>query len=201
MRIVDTLIVFRILKMLTTPFNKMKAYKFGFIDKSGNRIKKIEDENGKMVPNDPFTKAEKSSLTPLHRLVFNLKRLVCKIPFGKSVLASWATALYLLKENGKMTDQQLKDALDDLVDFDWESLKESSDTWIQTQGSLNPGTYILTEDVLSPVTGEMLGYKNSKVLVEDFTEPKGYVFNTPIYEVLHILTKQKLYISIGEIKR
>ena len=95
----------------------------------------------------------------------------------------------------------LKDALDDIVDFDWESLKESADTWIQTKGSLNPGTYILTEDVLSPVTGEMIGYKNSRVMVKDFTAPKGYVFNTPIYEVLHVSTKQKLYISIGEIQR
>ena len=87
MRIVDTLIVFRILKMLTTPFNKMKAYKFGFIDKDGNRIKKIENEAGKMVPNDPFTKAEKASLTPLHRLVFNLKKIIAKVPFGKTQFA------------------------------------------------------------------------------------------------------------------
>ena len=66
MRIVDTLIVFRILKMLTTPWNKMQAFKFGFIDMNGNRIKEIEDENGKKVKNDPVTKKEKSSLTPLH---------------------------------------------------------------------------------------------------------------------------------------
>ena len=36
MRIVDTLIVFRILKLLTTPFEKQKAYHFGYIDKNGN---------------------------------------------------------------------------------------------------------------------------------------------------------------------
>ena len=38
MRIVDTLIVFRILKLLTTPFEKQKAYHFGYIDKNGKRI-------------------------------------------------------------------------------------------------------------------------------------------------------------------
>ena len=94
MRIVDTLIVFRILKMLTTPFNKMQAFKFGFIDKNGTRIKKIEDENGKMVRNDPVTTKEKSSLTPLHRLVFNLKKIIEKVPFGKTQFASYVTALY-----------------------------------------------------------------------------------------------------------
>ena len=44
MRIVDTLIVFRILKMLTTPFIKQKAYAFGFIDKNVNRIKYKKNE-------------------------------------------------------------------------------------------------------------------------------------------------------------
>ena len=39
----------------------MNAYKFGFIDKDGNRIKKIENEDGKMVPNDPFTKLYENS--------------------------------------------------------------------------------------------------------------------------------------------
>ena len=185
----DTVYAFRFVRLLTQKWEKTQAFKLGLVDKIGTKLR------------SPETPAEKASYTIFHRLVFNLKRLVGKIPFGKSVLASWATALYLLKENGNLTDAQLKSAVEDLVDFDWESLKESSDTWIQTQGSLNPGTYILTEDVPSPVTGEMLGYKNSKVLVEDFTEPKGYVFNTPIYEVLHVLTKQKLYISIGEIKR
>ena len=117
MRIVDTLIVFRILKMLTTPFNKMKAYKFGFIDKSGNRIKKIEDENGKMVPNDPFTKAEKSSLTPLHRLVFNLKKIIEKVPFGKTQFASYVTALLLLKEECELDDEQSEELYEKFYRF------------------------------------------------------------------------------------
>ena len=72
-RVIDSLIVFRILKMLTTPFKKMKAYKFGFIDERGNRIKKIKDDDGKEIDNNPITTDEKNSLTPLHRLVFNQK--------------------------------------------------------------------------------------------------------------------------------
>jgi len=65
-RVVDSLIVFRILKMLTTPFEKQMAYKFGFIDKRGNRIKKIKDDNGQEIDNNPITDKEKASLTPLH---------------------------------------------------------------------------------------------------------------------------------------
>ena len=57
-RVIDSLIVFRILKMLTTDFKKTPAYKFGFIDKDGNRIKTLPDPNNKnqMLKNDPKTK-------------------------------------------------------------------------------------------------------------------------------------------------
>ena len=111
MRIVDTLIVFRILKMLTTPWNKMQAFKFGFIDMNGNRIKEIEDENGKKVKNDPVTKKEKSSLTPLHRLVFNLKKIINKVPFGKTQFASYVTALLLLKEEELLEAEMITETI------------------------------------------------------------------------------------------
>ena len=107
-RIVDTLIVFRMLKMLTTPWDKMQAYKFGFIDKNGTRIKKI-DVDGKMVDNNPETTAEKSSLTPLHRVVFNLKKIINKVPFGKSQFASYAVALLMLKEANELGEEQMEE--------------------------------------------------------------------------------------------
>jgi hypothetical protein len=97
MRIVDTLIVFRILKMLTTSWEKFDAYKLGLIDKKGSRIKDKK----------PETKAEKSSFTLLHRLVFNLKRIVNKVPFGKTAFASYAVALLLLKEETKLDEDQM----------------------------------------------------------------------------------------------
>ena len=105
MRIIDTLIVFRILKLLTTPFNKQKAYKFGFIDKDGKRIKKLPDGSD----NKPSSKMEKSSYTFLHRLVFNLKRIIEKVPFGKTQFASYAVALALLKEHCELSDDQAEE--------------------------------------------------------------------------------------------
>ena len=122
-RVIDSLIVFRILKMLTTPFEKQQAYKFGFIDKRGNRIKKIKDENGNDIDNNPVTQKEKNSLTPLHRLVFNLKRLIEKVPFGKTAFASYAVALLLLKEETNL-DQEQTDQL--FEDFARETLKVPS---------------------------------------------------------------------------
>ena len=38
-RAVDLFVTYRFIKLLTTPFEKTDAYKFGIIDKEGNRIR------------------------------------------------------------------------------------------------------------------------------------------------------------------
>lgn len=122
MRVIDSLIVFRILRMLTTPFKKTQAYKFGFIDERGNRIKTLKDENNQVIQNNPVTKDEKASLTPLHRLVFNLKKLIEKLPFGKTAFASYAVALALLKEETELPSEQA----DELFEKFYRHLKDNN---------------------------------------------------------------------------
>ncbi len=114
-RVIDSLIVFRILKMLTTDFKKTPAYKFGFIDSNGNRIKKLPHPTvkGSFIQNEPKTKEEKNSLTPLHRLVFNLKKLIRMVPFGKTAFASYAVALALLKEETNLDSEQTDQLYED----------------------------------------------------------------------------------------
>ena len=101
MNVVDTVIVFRILKMLTRKWSEYEAFEFGLIDDNGKRIKSKK----------PKTSKEKNSFTLLHRLVFNLKRILELLPFGRTRLASYAAALALLKENfnidGKYLDTLL----------------------------------------------------------------------------------------------
>ena len=135
-RVIDSLIVFRILKMLTTDFKKTPAYKFGFIDSNGKRIKFLPDPNNKnqLLPNEPVTRDEKNSLTPLHRLVFNLKKLIRMVPFGKTAFASYAVALALLKEHTNLDSEQADQLFEDfyrhLKDeglFDADMITESSD--------------------------------------------------------------------------
>ena len=41
MNVVDTVIVFRILKMMTRKWEEMDAFKFGLIDANGKRIKSV----------------------------------------------------------------------------------------------------------------------------------------------------------------
>ena len=87
MGVIDTVIVFRILKMMTRKWEEMDAFKFGLIDANGKRIKGVK----------PKGSEQKNSFTLLHRLVFNLKRVLELLPFGRTRLASYAASLALLK--------------------------------------------------------------------------------------------------------
>ena len=92
-RLVDLLITYRIVKLMSTDFKDQEAFKFGIIDASGKQLRKNRELN---------TEAEKDSYTVLHRFVFNLKRILAK--FGlKSSISNFATALALiLKENQEL---------------------------------------------------------------------------------------------------
>ena len=100
MNVVDTVIIFRILKMMTRKWSEMDAYKFGLIDDNGKRIKTKK----------PKTSEEKNSFTLLHRLVFNLKRVLELLPFGRTRLASYAASLALLKEHFEIDGKYLEES-------------------------------------------------------------------------------------------
>jgi hypothetical protein len=85
-KIVDNLIAFRILYMLVTPFEETEACKLGVIDKKGKKLK------------EPKTEAELESYDYLHRLVFNLKRILAKLPGGDSRMKNIVAAMFLIKE-------------------------------------------------------------------------------------------------------
>lgn len=100
--IVDSVIIFRILKKLTTPWEKTKAYEVGLIDKKGKILVKKNDR----------TPEQKSALTLLDKLVFNLKRLLQRVPGGGSQIASYVAALALIQEYvERETNQETRIAL------------------------------------------------------------------------------------------
>jgi hypothetical protein len=87
--IVNTVIAYNIIRDLTIPFDRTEAFKKGVIDKDGNFLVKQKDmtsEQKKTIP---------SILTIL---AWNLKKILSKIGIGRSSIASFAAALYLLRE-------------------------------------------------------------------------------------------------------
>jgi hypothetical protein len=88
-RIVDNLIAYRIVKMLVTPFIETEAYKLGIIDAHGKNLKKV---------NKLDTTEEKDAYDYLTRLVFNMKKIINRLPGGESRLKSLVAALWLIRE-------------------------------------------------------------------------------------------------------
>lgn len=85
----DAVIVYKLIQFLATPFEETDAFKLGIIDKDG----KVLIKRRKLK-----TQEQKNAFTIFHVLAFNLKKLLEKLPFGKTKLASFAAALILLRE-------------------------------------------------------------------------------------------------------
>lgn len=88
-QVIDNLIAYRVLSMLVKPFPETDAYKLGIIDSNGNNLIKVRDLT---------TTEQKAAYNYLHRLVFNLKRLINKLPGGESKLKNLVAAFFLLRE-------------------------------------------------------------------------------------------------------
>jgi hypothetical protein len=108
--VVDVFMVYQFLKRLATPFEKWDAFKQDVIDKQGNIILKKNKRNAN----------QKDSLKIFDVMILRLKRLLGKIPGGKTRLASYAAALWLIKEDwqDRSEEQLLSEGITDLdVDF------------------------------------------------------------------------------------
>ena len=97
--LVDLYLVYRILRLFTTPFAEWDANKSGVIDDEGNIV----------VPQDKRTPAQDDSFTKFDLLILKLKRVLEKLPFGKTRLASYAAALFLLKEEKNIKEETLEE--------------------------------------------------------------------------------------------
>ena len=112
--IVDLFLVFQFIKRLSTPFAEWKAYKLGIIDESGKQL----------IKRSKFTTREqKDSFGIFDIMIMKLKRLLEKVPGGKSRIGSYAAALYLIKEHDEiisqgemLTEEQLETKLSDYME-------------------------------------------------------------------------------------
>ena len=155
---VDTFITYQFIKILTTKWEDMPAYKHGIIDEKGKLLKKYRT----LKTND-----EKNSYTIFHRVVWNLKRILEKLPFGRTRLASYAAGLFLLKEKvhpehelqNKFTSFLVEEGLDEK--FQDELCRTEVDNSLLHKGEYkllinnfvhNPGDIIIVTADSSPVS-------------------------------------------------
>jgi hypothetical protein len=191
-RTADLYYTFRFLKLLVTPWEEMDAFKHGIIDKDGNVLRKSSELK---------TDAERTSYTTFHRLVFNLKKLLNKVPLGKTRIASYAAALYLLKEETGMSDEGIRRMLEKIegVEFD---LRIHENTWfLNDKGHLQPGTYSLRHNSPLLSTFEFRAHAGSKVDVVEATAPAGSILGIPVFHVKHRNTQQLICVTTEDITR
>ena len=93
-RALDTVVGIRLLKLLSTPIEKSKAFQLGIIDKNGTKLKNPSNTN------------ERNAYTLLNRFVFKVqKSLTRSSDMNARRLLSFAAAMALLKEyDEKETD-------------------------------------------------------------------------------------------------
>ena len=132
--------VYQFLKNLVTPFDKTKAFELGIIDEKGKILKRRRDLK---------TKDEKEAYTLSDTLIWNIKKLLGKVPGGQSRIASYAAALFLIKEQHgdyKITDEELENQF-----FDKFEQIYNNDKLLFDETTLRKVTTALNED--APVTG------------------------------------------------
>ena len=110
---IDLFLTYHFLKRLSTPFEEWDAYKLKIIDAEGNVLRKAKT----------LTKPDEiSAWGYFDRLVANLKKLLAKVPGGKTKIASYAAALLLIKEHKNprdIDDDELQVLVEDLFNMEY----------------------------------------------------------------------------------
>ena len=166
---VELFITYKFVKLLVTPWKKTDAFDAGVIDNKGKLLIKAAQQ----------TSAQKKTYTLSHKLVFNIKRILEKVPFGKSRIASYAAALYLLKEETGMAEEDILKVLED-------SGYNTSIDLEEDVKDIQIGQHILNHDVMDNIKGSIVNL--------DSVEPVEYFAGVPLYK-----TREDILISAGNI--
>ena len=200
-RAIDLFVTYRFLRLLTTPFEDMDAYKLGIIDEKGNRImqKKAKKPEVELV-----TSEQKNSYTILHKLVFNIKKIFAKVPGLRTKVGTYAAALFLLKDT-------FKEHVEDPDVFEKEFVKFLHENEVELDNTISEdvagfgevlpkGEYVLINDILNKEEEELSAKKGDKVIAYSDESPVDTILGVEIFPVIHVKSQEKIYVSAEDIK-
>lgn len=174
---IDNVIAFRVLYLLVTPFEKSDAYKLGIIDKEGNQLKKMKDLK---------TQDEKSSYNYLTKLVFNLKKLIAKVPGGSTQFASFVAAYWLIKEsNGRttITEEQFQHVLSKL---------QSGVVFVEEELEIEEFIAMMEDGGIANVAGSATSTDQAAIRLNKKNKPMTGILGVPKYMVRRNETNTKM---------
>jgi len=170
-RILGTIVAYQTVKMLSSNWKTWDIYKLGLIDAQGKQVRKAE------------TSAEKAAMNFGTILVMNLKRMIEKLPFGKTRVGSLAAALFLLKEHNNVLDDQ---------EFDLEISKYINILELQLNES----------DMTTTIpAGKYVNKDTNAMYVIEDTESFAEEFNVPLFEMKNVITQEREVVSATDIRR
>ena len=205
-RAIDLFVTYRFIKLLVTPFKDTDAFKLGIIDEKGNRVMPPPVRGVRQTKPAPLrTTEEKSAYTILHKLVFNIKKIFGKVPGLRTKLGTYAAALFLLKDT-------FKESVDDPDVFEREFMKYLKEQGYEIDDSISEevigfgevlprGEYTLANDILNKEEEELTAKKGDKVEVYKDEPPIDTILGVEIFPVIHVKTKEEIYVSLEDIKR
>ena len=204
-RAIDLFVTYRFIKLLVTPFEKTEAFKLGIIDEKGARVLPPPVAGVRQTRPEPLrTSEEKNAYTILHKLVFNIKKIFGKVPGLRTKLGTYAAALFLLKDT-------FKESVDDPDIFEKEFMKYLKEEGYEIDDSISEevigfgevlpkGEYVLVNDILNTEEEELTAKEGDKVVAFDDEAPIDTVLGVEIFPVVHMKTKEKIYVSLEDIK-
>ena len=204
-RAIDLFVTYRFIKLLVTPFEKTEAFKLGIIDEKGARVLPPPIAGIRQTKPEPLrTSEEKNAYTILHKLVFNIKKIFGKVPGLRTKLGTYAAALFLLKDT-------FKESVDDPDIFEKEFMKYLKEEGYEIDDSISEevigfgevlpkGEYVLVNDILNTEEEELTAKAGDKVVAFEDEAPVDTVLGIEIFPVVHMKTKEKLYVSLEDIK-
>jgi len=204
-RAVDLFVTYRFIKLLTTPFDKTDAFKLGIIDEKGNRVMPAPVGGVRQTkPATLGTTAEKNAYTILHKLIFNIKKIFSKVPGLRTKVGTYAAALFLLKDT-------FKESVDDPDMFEKEFMKYLKEQGCEIDNTISEdvigfgevlpkGEYTLVNDILNKEEEELTAKAGDKVEAFDDEPPVDTILGIEIFPVIHMKTKEKIYVSLEDIK-
>lgn len=189
----DIVYTIRFLKLLVTKFEDTGAFKAGIIDADGNKIKDFSMDT--MDNRDAY----RTHYTSFHRLVYNLKRLMAKVPGGSSIVARYGAALALIKEHGELSDNQIQKIHEetgvDLMDV----LLENSKWYVMSNGNLGPGVYRIKNTTITDQTEEIVR-KDDQIRVDENNLCHN-ILGISVYEGTHMKSGRRVLFSANEISK
>ena len=176
-RIIDGLIAWRLIKLLTTRFDRTEAYKLGIIDDKGKVLIKSKDIKDKK---------QRNAYTLLIRFVFNLKRMLSKIGIRGPLGSAAAAAIAFFKEEHGENLEVEKEVYKYLKEQGFEF--EISENYGEP---LPEGTYKVKHDIYN-LDGDIAININESI---EFTETTDTIMGYDVFKHNGVyLTTEDLYV-------